>query len=170
MPNIRILKSMLLLSAGFCCSNLMAGDVSVTWQNPENFTDIESDDLDAKTFQSELFEALETEFRKQAQNLPAGSTLTVTVSDFNMAGERRVGRDGDFRRIVNDTYSPGMRLDYVLTDSGGAELSRQAGMTYRNMGFLDANSMIRADLSPKSFYHETALIQKWFDDTLDVKK
>jgi hypothetical protein len=87
-----------------------------------------------------------------------------------MAGERFVGRDGDYRRIVNDTYSPGMRLDYVLTDAGGAELSRQDGMTYRNLGFLDANSMIRADLSPKSFYHETALIRKWFDDTLDVKK
>ena len=170
MPNAHILKSMLLLSAGFCCSNLMAGDVSVTWQNPEKFTDIESDDLDAKAFQAQLFEVLETEFRKQAQNLPAGSTLSVTVSDFNMAGERRVGRDGDYRRIVNDTYSPGMRLDYVLTDSGGAELSRQAGMMYRNIGFLDANSMIRADLSPKSFYHETALIRKWFDDTLDVKK
>ena len=95
MSIIRVLGFLLCASGGFFSAELQAGEVSVIWQSPEKYADIETDDLDQQAFQAKLFRALEKEFGKQAGRLPEGSKLTVSVTDLDLAGERRVRKDGE---------------------------------------------------------------------------
>jgi hypothetical protein len=147
-------------------SSAFAGDAAVIWQNPENYADIESDDLDQQAFQSKLFQTLEKEFSKQAGRLPEGSKLAVTVTNLDLAGERRIRKDGDFLRLVNTSHFPKIMLDYTLTAASGAVLSEQQGMQYSDLDFLDAITIVRANKSPAAFFYETEMIRQWFDDTL----
>ena len=170
MSIIRVLGFLLCASGGFFSAELQAGEVSVIWQSPEKYADIETDDLDQQAFQAKLFRALEKEFGKQAGRLPEGSKLTVSVTDLDLAGERRVRKDGEYTRLVNDNYFPKITLYYTLTAASGAVLSERQDMEYRDMTFFDATSTIRANQSPHAFYYETEMIQHWFNDTLGGHK
>ena len=163
-------RSILFFSAVFFSAGLMAGEVSVIWQNPERYADIESNDLDQQAFQTKLFQTLEKEFSKQADSLPEGSKLTVTVTNLDLAGERRIRKDGDFQRVVKASNFPKIALDYSLTAASGAVLSEQQGMQYSDLDFLDAATMLSANKSPRAFYYETEMIRHWFDDTLGQHK
>ena len=170
MSSIRALRTCLLLSTALSGTGVLAGEAVVTWQNPEKYADIETDDLDQQAFQARLFKPLEKEFSQQAGRLPEGSRLTVTVTNLDLAGERRIRNDGDYMRVVNDGYFPKMALDYTVTDAAGAVVSGQRGMDFSDLGFLDANAAIRANQSPQAFYYETQMVRHWFDDTLGADK
>lgn len=156
--------SVLLLAAAALSATASAGEASVTWQNPEKYTDILSDDEEQQAFQTKLFAELEKEFSKQAGNLPEGSKLAVTVTDFDLAGQMRDANNKDRMRVVIGNYFPQMTLDYTLTDATGAVLSQQQGAVYKDQGFYDADASIRASRSSSAFYFETTMIRGWFAD------
>lgn len=158
-----ILPSVLLLATALS-SMASAGEAAVTWQNPEKYTDIQSDDEAQPAFQAKLFAELEKEFSKQAGSLPEGSKLAVTVTDFDMAGQMRDANNKDQMRVVIGNYFPQMTLDYTLTDAAGAVLSQQQGVVYKDQGFYSADASIRASRSSSDFYFETTMIRGWFAD------
>lgn len=156
--------SALLLAAAAFSSMASAGEATVTWQNPEKYTDIQSDDEAQPVFQAKLFAELEKEFSKQAGSLPEGSKLAVTVTDFDLAGQMRDADNKDLVRVVIGNYFPQMTLDYTLTDASGAVLSQQQGEVYKDQGFYDADASIRASRSSSDFYFETTMVRGWFSD------
>lgn len=166
MSTIRAVGFLLCVSAGIFSAALRAGEVAVVWQDPEKYADVETDDLDQQAFQAKLFRTLESAFREQAGGLPEGGKLAVTVTDLDLAGERRISNDGDYQRVVKEGYFPKMTLDYTLTDAAGTVQSQRQAMEFRDLGFFDASSSMRANQSPHAFYYETEMIRHWFRDTL----
>ena len=159
-----LLPTILLLAAAALSARVSAGAAAVTWQNPEKYTDIQSDDEEQQVFQAKLFAQLEKEFSKQAGSLPEGSKLAVTVTDFDMAGQMRDANNKDLMRVVIGNYFPQMTLDYTLTDATGAVLSQQQGVVYKDQGFYSADASLRASRSSSDFYFETTMIRGWFSD------
>lgn len=159
-----LLPTILLLAAAALSATVSAGEAAVTWQNPEKYTDIQSDDEEQQVFQAKLFTQLEKEFSKQAGSLPEGSKLAVTVTDFDMAGQMRDTNNKDLMRVVIGNYFPQMTLDYTLTDASGAVLSQQQGVVYKDQGFYSADASLRASRSSSDFYFETTMIRGWFSD------
>lgn len=159
-----LLPTILLLAAAALSATVSAGEAAVTWQNPEKYTDIQSDDEEQQVFQAKLFTQLEKEFSKQAGSLPEGSKLAVTVTDFDMAGQMRDTNNKDLMRVVIGNYFPQMTLDYTLTDATGAVLSQQQGVVYKDQGFYSADASLRASRSSSDFYFETTMIRGWFSD------
>lgn len=159
-----LLPTFLLLAAAALSATVSAGEAAVTWQNPEKYTDIQSDDEEQQVFQAKLFTQLEKEFSKQAGSLPEGSKLAVTVTDFDMAGQMRDANNKDLMRVVIGNYFPQMTLDYTLTDASGAVLSQQQGVVYKDQGFYSADASLRASRSSSDFYFETTMIRGWFSD------
>lgn len=159
-----LLPTILLLAAAALSATVSAGEAAVTWQNPEKYTDIQSDDEEQQVFQAKLFTQLEKEFSKQAGSLPEGSKLAVTVTDFDMAGQMRDANNKDLMRVVIGNYFPQMTLDYTLTDASGAVLLQQQGMVYKDQGFYSADASLRASRSSSDFYFETTMIRGWFSD------
>lgn len=159
-----LLPTILLLAAAALSATVSAGEASVTWQNPEKYTDIQSDDEQQQEFQAKLFTQLEKEFSKQAGSLPEGNKLAVTVTDFDMAGQMRDTNKNDLMRVVIGNYFPQMTLDYTLTDASGAVLSQQQGVVYKDQGFYSADASLRASRSSSDFYFETTMIRGWFSD------
>jgi hypothetical protein len=165
-----LLPSVLLFAASVAGPSAWAAEASVTWQNPEKYTDIVSDDGEQQAFQTKLFAELEKEFSKQAGHLPAGK-LAVTVTDFDMAGQMRDANNKDQMRVVIGNYFPQMTLDYTLTDATGAVLSQQQGAVYKDQGFYDADASLRSSRSSSDFYFETTMVRGWFADLKrDLKK
>ena len=159
-----LLPTILLLAAAALSATVSAGEAAVTWQNPEKYTDIQSDDEEQQVFQAKLFTQLEKEFSKQAGSLPEGSKLAVTVTDFDMAGQMRDANNKDLMRVVIGNYFPQMTLDYTLTDASGAVLSQQQGVVYKDQGFYSADASLRASRSSSDFYFETTMVRGWFSD------
>ena len=159
---ILLASSTLLLAIVAFSSTVHAAEAVVTWQNPESYTDIKSDDGDQQEFQSKLFGILDEEFSRHAKEIKNAAQLAVTVTNFDMAGELEIMPGGSIMRIVKDQYYPQMTLDYTITDASGAVLSQQKGVTYKDQGFFSADASLRSSQSSNDFYYETTLVRDWF--------
>lgn len=146
-----------------------AGEAKVTWLNPQDYTDIASDDGPQQAFQNSMFNYLDEEFTRQAKELPKGSVLNVTVTNFDMAGEMRVGPDGQPVREVQSMWYPQMTVNYQLTDATGTTISQQQGMVYLYQDFYNVNSVARENESSNEFYFEDAMVRQWFYNTFFEK-
>ena len=159
---IQWVSSTLLLAAVAVSSSVFAAEAVVTWQDPENYTDIKATDSNQQEFQTQLFGVLDEEFTRQAKDLKEGSNLAITVTNFDMAGDVRQVQGGDIMRVVIGNYYPQMTLNYTLTDASGAVLSQQQDVNYKDQGFYSGSASLRASQSSNDFYYETTMIRSWF--------
>lgn len=146
-----------------------AGEAKVTWLNPQDYTDIASDDGPQQAFQNSMFNYLDEEFTRQSKRLPKESMLSVSVTNFDMAGEMRVGPDGQPFREVQAIWYPQMTVNYQLKNAAGAVISEQQGMVYLYQDFYNLNSEMRDNESNNEFYYEDAMVRQWFYDTFFEK-
>lgn len=139
-----------------------AGEASVTWQNPEKYTDIRSGSQSAKSMLKSVTVSLGGEFSALAAKLPPGYRLTVTVSDLDLAGEIDPipTRQMNEVRVLKDIYFPQMIFDYELKDAGGVVQLWQADVELKDMQYL---SSLRTARSSDAFYHERRMIRDWFN-------
>lgn len=159
------LKLSLLAAASMATAYAEAAEANVTWRDPQNYTDIGSNFGSQTNFQKSLFKTLDAVFSEQAARLPEGSTLTVTVSNFDMAGAMRVGGKGAYQRVVRQSLFPQMTLSYRLTDATGAVTAEQKDVVFQDMNFTNlTNTVSQSDLN-EPYYYEGAMITKWFDST-----
>lgn len=94
---------------------------------------------------SELRQYIE---RTGAARLPAGHTLSVRITDVDMAGQFEPERGSQFMdvRIVKTIYPPRITLNYRLTDSTGAVVS-EGDRRLTNQSFeYNASPITRDDL------------------------
>ena len=145
--------------------NAKAADTEVTWQDAQNYTDIASNYGSQAKFQKALFNALDGVFAEQSARLPEGRTLSVTVTDFDMAGLMRTGYKGAYQRVVNQAQFPQMRLSYRLTDASGAVIAEQNDVLFQDLNFIDATNIVSQSELNEPFYYESGMVGKWFDNT-----
>ncbi|GEO98602.1 DUF3016 domain-containing protein [Methylobacterium haplocladii] len=134
-----------------------AAQVSVTFVEPERYTDAESHFGSGYTLRVTLAEIrrLFTELGDRA--LRPGESLSITALDIDLAGYERPGAVGpDSLRIVSDVGPPRLRLRYTLKERDRTVLA--ADETVTDIDFL---SRYARSLGGASFAHERELIRDW---------
>jgi hypothetical protein len=143
----------------FAADQPAAGVVQVTYIRPEAFRDIGDNgrvttDKRRDALLAELARHVE---RIAAPRIPTGSTLSITVTGVDMAGDFEWWRGprADHVRIVKDVYPPRISLGFRLVDAssntlaeGRRELTDPAFLT----GIEYRNDLLR---------HEKKLLDDW---------
>ena len=113
--------SVVFLSILFLFGNL-AAEVIVTFENPDEFTDIDYDYRGNKRGQKVYLPQIEKYIVRTGQKyLEEGEVLRITFTDIDLAGMHEPWRAPpmDDVRIVKSIYPPRMSFSYELTDAEG---------------------------------------------------
>ncbi len=146
-------------------------EVKVTWQNPEEFRDIDAGEQNQEKFQAQVMQQLEEYILELSQALPEGQNLSLTVTDLDLAGEVLPGFSQGFNtprdmRVVKRVYFPQMNIEFQLTDSQGATL-KSGSSELKDMSFQDNIQTHQKARDPLA--HEKEMIKKWFDKTFSQR-
>jgi len=167
-------KSLLtLLTVSLLCgtflglASVQAADVNVTWKSPEKYRDIYPGTQGKKRFRESTFKTLENHLLKLAKALPESQTLTIEVTDVDLAGD--VHSSGLRQiRVIKDLYFPRIKFSFQLTNAEKETI--QSG----HVNLKDMNFMIRSRLryKNKTLGYEKQLLDGWFKDafTDDINK
>lgn len=141
-----------------------AAAVTVTFEEPEKFTDIRPTNESRSRYQEKVTQTFERFFNSYAAKMPEGYTWQVTVTDIDLAGDVDyfAGPTGQALRIVKDIYSPAVRFTHILRDSYGEEvLSGEERL--RDMGFMQRLSTTS---NRAEFEFEQRMLNDWFNKTV----
>ncbi|MBZ9612472.1 DUF3016 domain-containing protein [Rheinheimera maricola] len=146
---------------------VQAGEVKVTWQEPEKFTDIRPANDNRKAYRARVIKKFEGFFTDMASDLPQGYQWDITVTDIDLAGDVDyfAGGAGNALRIVKDIYSPAIKFNYVLRDKHGEEVAN-GEEKLRDMSFMQ---QLRSSNSNEEFRYEKQMLQDWFKKELQPK-
>lgn len=112
--------------------------VEVVFVQPENFTDAKTEAYNSDRGRAEILAELKSYLERRAPSyVPEGQTLTVRITDIDLAGdfEPWQGPQFDDIRILKDIYSPSMKLEFTLIGADGKVIS-EGKRTLRDMGYL----------------------------------
>lgn len=140
----------------------LSGDspVAVQWTDPSAFSDIRLSGNRWEARRGDWVEQIAHYVRQRAEReLPAGSTLDVTIRDIRRAGmyEPWHGPRMDHVRIIKDHYPPRIDLDFVLRGAGGNVIA-EGPRELRDMGFL---SRAATTMNSDSLRYEKQLVDDW---------
>lgn len=133
--------------------------VSVTFSDPENFSDAADGQRGSHLRQEENLAEIEDYIVERASKyLGDGQRLRVTVTDVDLAGEVEPWRTRGAQdvRIVKDIYPPRIALSFELLDANGAVVKEGE----RKLTDLAFNMKININQSDPRM-HEKALIDDW---------
>jgi len=141
--------------------------VTVEWVTPKKFRDVSPSNESRTKFRERILENLEAHFHQYAQQLPADQTLSIKVTDLDLAG--RVlpasfvgfGAVGTDIRIVKDVDIPRITMSYELTDASG-QIIKSEDVKLKDMSFLQ-NSALR--YRNELLGYEKNMLDKWFKRT-----
>lgn len=136
--------------------------VEVIFFEPEKFSDVRADLMGSEKDRDYYLQMLREHLvERVAAWLPAGSKLSVTVFDVDMAGEFEPWRGPRFQdiRIVKDIYPPRVTLEFKLVNARG-EIVAQGRRELRDLTFMMNLSINRND----SLRHEKQLLDEWLRD------
>ena len=137
--------------------------VEVNYESPERFTDMSRSFGSPRGADAGYLDELRNHLQTAAADrLPAGYTLSVTITDVDMAGDFEPQRGAEFSdvRIVKSIYPPRIDLRYRLTGPDGVVRS-EGDRRLRNTSFdLTIRSLNRED----PLRHEKALIDDFLSD------
>ena len=100
-----------------------ASRLSVTFVQPERFTDVKDSVLRSERGTADLLGDLGRYLRAEGERqVPAGLALEVRVTDVDLAGEIEPWRGPQFDRvrIMREIYAPRIDLEFRLVDGQGA--------------------------------------------------
>ncbi len=108
-------------------------------------------------FSEEMVEHLQ---RLLDKHLPPDSTLSIVITEVDMAGEYEFWRPPpeDTIRIMKDIYSPRIEFSYVLTGDDGAVL-KKGEVVLTDSYYLQNLRTLRSQSDP--LYYEKELIRDW---------
>lgn len=112
-------------------------NVKISFDRPENFSDIRDGFTSSEKGQAANLEGIEKYVQKQAKKyLPADQKLEVTFTNIDMAGEFEPwGADMNDIRIIKDIYPPRIDLSFRVTDQSGAVI-KEGERQLRDLSFL----------------------------------
>ncbi|MCV2884786.1 DUF3016 domain-containing protein [Aestuariibacter sp. AA17] len=142
-------------------------NVEINWQNPEKYTDIDGANESNKRFRERTIKQLTSHISDLAATLPDGQSLTITVTDVDLAGQVwpasfvGMGNSGSEIRLIKDVYIPRMELHYTLHDNTGAVVMED-DVKLKDMAF---NHKLNRYFDDESLRYEKAMLDAWFKDT-----
>lgn len=141
-----------------------AAEVTVTFDEPERFTDIRPTNESRSRYQEKVTQAFERFFNAYAEKMPEGYTWQVIVTDIDLAGDVDyfAGQAGQPLRIIKDIYSPAIRFTHTLRDNYGEEVL-SGDERLRDMGFMQRLSTTG---SRAEFEFEQKMLSDWFSKTV----
>jgi hypothetical protein len=135
------------------------GQVAVVYEHPEKFTDVgRSYFATAQDRAINLTWIREHLERWGAANLPAGQTLTLTITDIDLAGEFEHWRGPRFDRVrtYRDVFPPRFALRFALADATGAVL-REGQRDLTNTDYLVRSTLRSED----PLRYDKTLLDQW---------
>lgn len=159
-PLLWLLAASCVLASGSFLS-AAGGDTTrtrVTYEEPDTFTDLRDGDFESQRGRQHTLDELSRHIEKRAASvLPEGYTLSVVVSDIDLAGDYEPWRTKFTNvRIVRDIYPPRISLTYTLRDAEGQVVS-EAQRDLKDTAFLQTLTIDRND----TLRFEKALIDAW---------
>jgi hypothetical protein len=151
------LASMVLMSSG----SAFAG-VTVSFSQPENYSDLPFAPWERKDVLDELTE----HFQKLAEALPPGVDLNVEVLDIDLAGRIHHRRANEIRVLRGGADWPIIRLRYTLTQDGKVIASGEERL--RDMMYLD--NLRNRYSSGDPLRYEKRMIDEWFNKKIAPKR
>lgn len=139
-------------------SETRSSPVSVTWTDPQNFSDTKSDPSH-RPIRTDWIEILASHLKSRAaRRLQPGQHLTVTFADIQRAGrvEPWRGPGMDSVRIIKNIYPPSIDLNFSLTDANGKVLD-SGDRKLRDVGFLSRATPFR----DAQLQYEKRLLDDW---------
>jgi len=155
-----------LLVMGLSTGSVLAGEAKVTWQDPDNYTDVRPANENKAGFQARVFKTLDGVFDSFAKKLPDGYKLQVTVTDLDLAGEVRPMRrpGGQEIRVIKDIDWPKISFSYILSDQRDQQVA--AGKEdLRDLNFRPGTGINTGD----NLYYEKTMLNKWFEKQQEKK-
>lgn len=135
--------------------------VSVTYADPQNFTENRTFGMQNRINGTRYLEPLKDHLIKRATRmLPPGERLEVTITDIKLAGayEPWHGASMSHVRIMKDVYPPRIDLTFKLLNADGAVL-REGSRTLRDIGFLRSGLTTPGNTDPLRY--DKALLNDW---------
>ncbi len=132
-----------------CTSAHAAGAVDVRWIEPETFSDAGRSEAD----RSRVMQTLDTHINRLARSLPTGQTLTLDVTDLNLAGEIVPASWRDVRVLRGGADWPQMSLRYTLQSEGRTLKSGEVRLSDMHYTFTTR---------PDELGYEKRMIDRWF--------
>ena len=133
-----------------------AGEVVVTYIQPENFSDLPTGGEREETLRN-----LSAHFVKLGAKLPAGQHLRIDVLDVDMAGyEQPSGARTDMRVKTREAW-PRISLQYSL-ESNGKVISTGPG-ELRDTSFMDRPNRY---MDHDTLRFEKKMVDTWFEKTI----
>ena len=143
-----------------------AGDVKITWQDPDKYTDVRSATERTDKFQEHVQHDLGEVFNDLATKLPDGYHWDVTVTDIDLAGDISPWRRHGFNevRVLKDLYPPKISFSYTLKDQNNQVVAEASE------NLLDASYLQRSVRGGnQDFFYESRLLREWFGKKLRDK-
>jgi len=148
----------------FLCSTLQAaGNVEVTWQDPDSYRDIRPADEAPRRFRARLFRELERHLEQLANGLPKGYELAITFTNVQLAGRVETGPRGS-ARIIRDSDPARLEFSYRLADSRGKKLREGRERLWGTTTSVPSLGTRRGE----AFAVEKALLSQWFKRTISI--
>jgi len=168
MKILRLLPTVLGLALA---GNALAADIAslpprveVTFDHPENFTDVKDSYLPSDKGRDAILSRIRSFLVSRAGTLlPAGDALKVTFTDIDLAGDFEPwhGAQWDDVRIVKDIYPPSFKFSYVVTEPSG-RVVKQGTEDIRDLNFQTRLVLDSSD----SLRYEKDILGDWARSTL----
>ncbi|MFZ6778979.1 DUF3016 domain-containing protein [Undibacterium sp. Ji83W] len=141
-------------------TQVQAGEVKVTWQEPEKYTDIRPGNESKSGFQARMIKELDQVFADMAKKLPDACQWDVTVTDVDLAGDVRpfFRNTVDDIRVIKDLYWPRMTFSFDLKDEKGKSIA-SGTENIKDMNFLMRSGLATGN---SSFRYEEQMLRDWF--------
>ncbi len=158
---MKLMTSAILLAMAMAmATQVQAGEVKVTWQEPEKYTDIRPGNESKSGFQERMIKEFDQIFADLAKKLPDAYQWDITVTDVDLAGDVRPfyrNTVGDIR-IIKDLYWPRMTLTFDLKDEKGKSIA-SGTENIKDMNFLMRSGLATGN---SAFRYEEQMLRDWF--------
>lgn len=165
MNKLMLIAGALLLVASN--NSFAKAEVEITWENPKKFKDVQPTMQSRAKFRAQTFERLEKYMNKLAESLPEGQTLTIVVTDLDLAGRVwpssfvGLGSGGSEVRVIKTIDIPRIKFSYTLTDGSGTIIQQADDVKLKDMGFQDRHNPF---FKSESLRYEKNMLRRWFKD------
>ena len=144
-----------------------AAEVKVEWVEPTKYVDVKPSNEPRKRFRERTLEQLETFMLELGEKLPSEQSLTLKVTNLDLAGHvwpasfAGFGNSMTDVRIIRSLDIPRMTVSYTLTENDRI-VQQGEDIKIKDMAFMDR---INRGLD-RSFQYEKRLLTEWFEDEL----
>ncbi|MEM9157934.1 MAG: DUF3016 domain-containing protein [Verrucomicrobiota bacterium] len=135
-------------------------DVSIDFERPEKFTDIEAGALTTEKEQEYILSRISDAFTDGAKRyLPNGYSIEISVNDVDLAGaiEPWQYRYDDVR-IMREIYPPRLKFDYAIRDANN-EIVSDGYVNLKDYNYL--LNPLRFTSQERTAFHVTSLVKDW---------